>query len=50
MLLLYFGYQATGTVTEQVYETFAGRYTQTTMLYLVGGAVSLIAGGVMMFK
>lgn len=50
LILLFFGYQATETVTEQVYETFAGRYTQTTMLYLIGGAVSLIVGGVFMFR
>lgn len=50
VMLLFFGYQATETVTEQVYETFAGRYTQTTMIYLIGGAASLIAGGAFWFR
>lgn len=49
-ILLYFGYQSTETVTEQVYETFAGRYTQATMLYLIGGAASLIAGLLLMLR
>lgn len=44
LVLLYFGYQASQSVSEQLYETFAGRFTQTTMLYLIGGLASLIAG------
>ncbi len=48
LILLYFGYQATQTVTEQVTETVMGRYTETTMWYLIGGAASAVAGVVMM--
>lgn len=50
VMLLFFGYQATGTVTEQVYESFTGRFTETTTLYLIGGAVSLIVGSVFWFR
>lgn len=49
-MLLFFGYQSTETVTEQLFETFAGRYTQTTMLYLTGGAASLIVGVVFVLR
>ena len=44
LLLLYFGAQGTETITEQVHETFTGRYTDTTMWYLIGGAASAVAG------
>lgn len=48
LMLLYFGYQATGTVAERVTETVTGRYTETTMWYLIGGAAAVVAGLVMM--
>ena len=43
-LLLYFGYQKTGAVTEKAKQTITGDYTDRTMLYLVGGAAAGIAG------
>lgn len=43
-LLLYFGYQKTGAVTERAKQTITGDYTDRTMLYLVGGAAAGIAG------
>ena len=43
-LLLYFGYQKTGAVTERAKQTVTGDYTDRTMLYLVGGAAAGIAG------
>lgn len=47
LMLLYFGYQATETVVEQVHEAVTGRYTGTTMWYLVGGTACGVAGGVL---
>ena len=44
VLLLYFGYQKTGAVTERAKQTITGDYTDRTMLYLVGGAAAGIAG------
>jgi len=43
-LLLYFGYQKTGAVTERAKQTITGDYTDRTMLYLIGGAAAGIAG------
>ena len=43
-LLLYFGYQKTGAVTEKAKQTITGDYTDRTMFYLVGGAAAGIAG------
>jgi hypothetical protein len=43
-LLLYFGYQKTGAVTERAKETITGDYTDRTMFYLIAGAAAGIAG------
>ncbi len=42
--LLFFGFQATDTLTEEVHETFTGRYTDETTWYLIGGAAAAIVG------
>ena len=47
-VLLYFGYQSSQTIGEQVYETFAGRFTDATTWYLVAGAAAAIGGLVML--
>lgn len=44
VILLFFGWQATGSMGEQMHETFMGRYTDQTMWYLIGGAASGVAG------
>ncbi len=46
--LLYFGYQSSQTLGEQVYETFAGRFTDATTWYLIAGAAASICGLVML--
>jgi hypothetical protein len=43
-VLLYFGYQKTGAVTEKAKQTITGDYTDRTMFYLIGGAAAGIAG------
>jgi hypothetical protein len=44
VLLLFFGWQATGSMGEQMHETFMGRYSDQTMWYLIGGAASAVGG------
>lgn len=47
-VLLYFGFQESQSVGEQVYETFAGRFTESTTWYLVGGAAAALGGVIML--
>ena len=47
--LLYFGYQSTQSVTEQVSETLTGRFTDETLWYLIGGGAMAIAGAFLTF-
>lgn len=42
--LLYFGYNASQTVGEQIAEGFTGRFTNETMAYLVGGIAAVVCG------
>ncbi len=44
ILLLFFGWQSSESVGEQISETFTGRFTDGTMFYLIGGAAALVAG------
>lgn len=43
-VLLYFGYQSSQGLDDQLSETLTGNFTDETILYLIGGAVALIAG------
>lgn len=47
--LLYFGYQSTQSVGDQISETLTGRFTDNTMWYLIGGAALIAAGGFLSF-
>lgn len=49
-VLLYFGFNATQSVGEELSEAFTGKYSQETMLYLIGGGIAAIAGLFMVFK
>lgn len=49
-IALYFGFNATNAPMEEVTEAFTGRYSDQTMLYLIGGAVAGVAGLVMLFR
>lgn len=44
IVLLYFGYQASQSLGEQVLESFTGRFTESTTWYLVFGAVASFGG------
>jgi hypothetical protein len=48
--LLYFGYTASGSALESVTETVTGRYSDQTMMYLIGGAACAAVGvGLLLF-
>jgi uncharacterized protein (DUF697 family) len=42
--LLIFGYNASQSVGEQIVEGVTGRFTQQTMMYLIGGIAAIVGG------
>lgn len=44
LMLLFFGWNASQSLGEEVTETLTGRFTDETMWYLIGGAVMSIVG------
>lgn len=48
-VMFYFGINATGSPVEELSRTLTGRYSEETMIYLVGGGVAAVAGLVMLF-
>lgn len=44
LILLYFGWQASQSVGDQLTETFTGRFTDNTMLLLILGAAAAVGG------
>ncbi|MCB1583419.1 MAG: DUF3185 family protein [Marinicella sp.] len=44
VVLVLFGLNATEAPAEEITEAFTGRYSDRTMWYLVGGAVSAVVG------
>lgn len=49
VLLLYFGWQASQSVGEQLTEAFTGRFTDDTTFFLIGGAAAIVAGAFLAF-
>lgn len=49
-ILLYFGFNATNAPMEELGEAFTGKYSDGTMMYLVGGGVAAVAGLFMIVK
>ena len=49
-VLVYFGMNATEAPMEELTEAFTGRYSDKTMYYLIGGAISAVVGIVMLLK
>ena len=43
-IALYFGYNASQSVTEQLTESLTGRFSDETMLYFLGGAIAIVTG------
>jgi hypothetical protein len=50
LVLLFFGLNASNAPMEEVSEALTGQYSDRTMLYLVGGAISAIVGAVMLAR
>ena len=50
IILLFFGWQGSQSMADQVSETFTGRFTEGTMWYIIGGATALVAGAVMLVR
>lgn len=48
VVLLFMGWAATDSFTEEVAETLTGRYTEETRNYLIGGAVAAVVGAVLL--
>lgn len=48
-IMLYFGWQSTQSVGDQLTEAMTGRFTDETMLFLIGGAIALAAGAFFTF-
>jgi hypothetical protein len=47
-ILLYMGWSASGSLTEEVHETLTGRFTEDTRNYLIGGGVAAAVGLVLL--
>lgn len=47
-ILLYFGYQASQSVGEQMVETLTGRFTRETTWYFILGVAGVIGGALML--
>lgn len=48
--LLFFAWRASNAPVDQVSEALTGRFTGTTMWYLVGGVIGVVAGGALLFR
>jgi drug/metabolite transporter (DMT)-like permease len=44
VILLVYGLSATDSLVDEASKSFTGRYTDNTMIYLVGGAAAAVAG------
>lgn len=49
VLLLFFGWQASQSVAEQLTKTFTGRFSDDTTFLLIGGAAAIVAGAFLAF-
>ena len=48
-ILLYFGWQSTQSVGDQLTEAMTGRFTDGTMWLLIGGAIASVAGAFLFY-
>ena len=44
VILLFFGYQSSQAVGDQIVEAVTGRFTDSTMWFLIAGAAAVVAG------
>tara|TARA_R110001592_G_scaffold64194_4_gene197434 strand:+ start:8336 stop:8554 length:219 start_codon:yes stop_codon:yes gene_type:complete len=45
VVLLVFAYNATEAPVDQISDMLTGRYSDTTMLYIVAGIITMVGGG-----
>lgn len=50
VILLYFGFQASESLGDQVHQTLTGRFTDSTMWYVIFGAAATIAGAALLMR
>ncbi|MFT5539228.1 MAG: hypothetical protein ACI82H_000745 [Alphaproteobacteria bacterium] len=50
IILLYFGVSASDSPMDRVSEAFTGKFTDSTMLYLILGVIGMIAGLIMVTR
>ncbi len=48
IILLFFGYQSSQAVDDQIFEALTGRFTESTMWLLIGGGISAAVGVVLL--
>ena len=49
-VLLYFGLNATNAPAEEITEALTGQYSDRTVMYIAGGAISAVIGLVLLIK
>lgn len=49
-ILLYFGFNAADSAVEEIGEAITGRYSDETMMYLIGGGVAAVVGLFLLLK
>ncbi len=49
LILLFFAYQSSQSLGDQVSETLTGRFTDSTMWFLLLGAAAVVASGGLLF-
>lgn len=49
-ILLFFGYNASQSLGDQVTESFTGKFTDETMWYIISGAASVVVGAVLTLR
>lgn len=49
-ILLYFGFNAANAPMEELGEAITGKYSDNTMMYLIGGGVAAVAGLFVLLK
>jgi hypothetical protein len=48
--LLFFGWQASNAPVDQMSEALTGRFTGTTMWYITGGLIGVVAGAALLLR
>ncbi|MEX0963958.1 MAG: DUF3185 family protein [Pseudohongiellaceae bacterium] len=44
VIMLYFGWQSSESIGDQLTESLTGRFTNETMFFIIGGAAAIVVG------